>query len=46
MSKLIFEMSRKGRRAFELPESGIPERAALELFPKSTLGKSRRDCLK
>jgi len=37
MSKLIFEMSRKGRRAFELPESGIPERAALELFPKEYL---------
>lgn len=39
MSKLIFEMSREGRRAFELPDSRIEERKSSELFPEEYLRK-------
>lgn len=39
MSKLIFELSRKGRRAFKLPETEIPQRTAEELFESRSLRK-------
>ncbi|MCK5759636.1 MAG: aminomethyl-transferring glycine dehydrogenase subunit GcvPB [Clostridiales bacterium] len=40
MSKLIFEMSRPGRRAFELPETEIPQKSSAELFNSKSLRKS------
>lgn len=39
MSKLIFEISRKGRRAFELPSTDIEQKKAEELFPEKYLRK-------
>lgn len=43
MSKLIFELSRKGRRAFKLPETEIPQKTSSELFDSNSLrGKDAR----
>lgn len=39
MSKLIFELSRKGRRAFKLPETEIPQKTSSELFVSNSLRK-------
>lgn len=40
MSKLIFEISRSGRRAFELPDSKIKCKSPKELFPEEYIRKS------
>lgn len=40
MTKLIFEMSRPGRRAFKLPETEIPQKPSSELFSKKSLRKN------
>ena len=40
MSKLIFEISRNGRKAFELLSTEIEQRTAAELFPEKYLRKS------
>lgn len=37
MNKLIFEISKKGRRAIGIPQSKIEEKPAHELFPKKHL---------
>ena len=39
MSKLIFEISRPGRRAFRLPDTKIPQKSPDELFAKSSIRK-------
>ncbi len=40
MSKLIFEMSRSGRRAFNLPETDIPQKSPTELFDSRSIRKT------
>ncbi|MDX1357335.1 MAG: aminomethyl-transferring glycine dehydrogenase subunit GcvPB, partial [Clostridia bacterium] len=40
MSKLIFEMSRTGRRAFRLPDTEIPQKSPQELFEGKSLRKT------
>ena len=40
MSKLIFELSRPGRRAFMLPETEIPQKTTAELFDAKSSRKN------
>lgn len=45
-NKLIFEISRKGRKGYSLPENDVPHLKADDIIPENLLSKMKLICRK